>query len=175
MAFRRDALLAIGGFNPIYLRAGDDVDVCWRLEARGWKIGFASSALVWHHHRASVKAYWRQQLGYGEGEKWLMAHHPEKFLDGHMLWHGRIYSPLPFVRSLWGTRINAGVWGTAAFPSVYRADVHPFAFDPVAGDIVRVDSRRCPRGGDRRSPMGGGAAARQRRGWPCRDDCEEPR
>ena len=39
MAFRRDALLAIGGFNPIYLRAGDDVDVCWRLQSRGWKIG----------------------------------------------------------------------------------------------------------------------------------------
>ncbi len=130
MAFKRDALLAIGGFNPIYLRAGDDVDVCWRLQARGWKIGFASSALVWHHHRASVKAYWRQQVGYGEGETWLMAHHPEKFLDGHMLWRGRIYSPLPFVRSLWGTRINAGVWGTAAFPSVYRTDVHPFAFLP---------------------------------------------
>ena len=130
MAFRRDALLAIGGFNPIYLRAGDDVDVCWRLQARGWKIGFAAAALVWHHHRTSVKAYWRQQVGYGEGETWLMAHHPEKFLDGHMLWHGRIYSPLPFVRSLWGTRINSGVWGTAAFPSVYRADVHPFAFLP---------------------------------------------
>lgn len=130
MAFRRDALLAIGGFNPVYLRAGDDVDVCWRLQARGWKIGFASSALVWHHHRSSVKAYWRQQVGYGEGERWLLAHHPEKFLDGHMLWRGRIYSPLPFVRSLWSERINAGVWGTAAFPSVYRADVHPFAFLP---------------------------------------------
>ncbi len=130
MAFRREALLAIGGFNPIYLRAGDDVDVCWRLQSRGWKIGFASSALVWHHHRSSVNAYWRQQVGYGEGETWLMAHHPEKFLDGRMLWRGRIYSPLPFVRSLWGTRINAGVWGTAAFPSVYRTDVHPFAFLP---------------------------------------------
>ena len=59
-----------------------------------------------------------------------MAHHPEKFLDGRMLWRGRIYSPLPFVRSLWGERINAGVWGTAAFPSVYRTDVHPFAFLP---------------------------------------------
>ncbi len=130
MAFRREALLAIGGFNPIYLRAGDDVDVCWRLQARGWKIGFAAAALVWHHHRSSVKAYWRQQVGYGEGERWLLAHHPEKFLDGHMLWRGRIYSPLPFVRSLWSERINAGVWGTAAFPSVYRADVHPFAFLP---------------------------------------------
>jgi DNA-binding beta-propeller fold protein YncE len=59
-----------------------------------------------------------------------MAHHPEKFLDGRMLWRGRIYSPLPFVRSLWGARINAGTWGTAAFPSVYRTDVHPFAFLP---------------------------------------------
>jgi GT2 family glycosyltransferase/sugar lactone lactonase YvrE len=130
MAFRRDALLAIGGFNPIYLRAGDDVDVCWRLQGRGGKIGFASSALVWHRHRASIKAYWRQQVGYGEGEAWLMAHHPDKFLDGRMLWRGRIYSPLPFIRSLWGARINAGVWGTAAFPSVYRTDVHPFAFLP---------------------------------------------
>jgi GT2 family glycosyltransferase/DNA-binding beta-propeller fold protein YncE len=130
MAFRREALLAIGGFNPVYLRAGDDVDVCWRLQARGWKIGFASSALVWHHHRSSIGAYWRQQVGYGEGERWLMAHHPEKFLDGRMLWRGRIYSPLPFVRSLWGERINAGVWGTAAFPSVYRTDIHPFAFLP---------------------------------------------
>src|SRR4029079_2680634 len=39
MAFKREALLAIGGFNAVYLRAGDDVDVCWRLQARGWKIG----------------------------------------------------------------------------------------------------------------------------------------
>ncbi len=130
MAFTREALLAIGGFNPVYLRAGDDVDVCWRLQARGWRIGFSASALVWHHHRASIGAYWRQQVGYGEGERWLMAHHPEKFLDGRMQWRGRIYSPLPFVRSLWGERINAGVWGTAAFPSVYRSDVHPFAFLP---------------------------------------------
>jgi cellulose synthase/poly-beta-1,6-N-acetylglucosamine synthase-like glycosyltransferase len=130
MAFRRDVLLAIGGFNPVYLRAGDDVDVCWRLQAKHQQIGFAPSALVWHHHRASVKSYWRQQVGYGEGETWLDAHHPEKFVRGNMLWRGRIYSPLPFVRSLSGRRINTGIWGTAAFPSVYRTDVHPFAFLP---------------------------------------------
>ncbi len=80
MAFRRDALLSIDGFNPVYLRAGDDVDICWRLQARGLRIGFAPAALVWHHHRPSVKAYWHQQVGYGEGEAWLDAHHPEKFL-----------------------------------------------------------------------------------------------
>ena len=72
-----------------------------------------------------------------------MAHHPEKFLDGRMLWRGRIYSPLPFVRSLWGRRINAGVWGTAAFPSVYRTDVHPFAFLPhsVRWQVLSIVAR----------------------------------
>jgi DNA-binding beta-propeller fold protein YncE len=125
MAFRRDALLAIDGFNPVYLRAGDDVDVCWRLQAKKQRIGFSPSALVWHHHRPSIKAYWRQQVGYGEGEAWLEAHHPEKFAHGTMLWHGRIYSPLPFVRSLSQRRVNSGIWGTAPFPSVYSTVAHP--------------------------------------------------
>ncbi|MFN8058174.1 MAG: glycosyltransferase [Vicinamibacterales bacterium] len=128
MAFRRDALLAIGGFNPIYLRAGDDVDVCWRLQARGGKIGFAPAALVWHHHRSRVKAYWRQQIGYGEGEVWLQPHHPDKFAGGKMIWHGRIYSGLPFVRPLSRRRVHTGVWGTAPFPSVYHVGAHPLAF-----------------------------------------------
>ncbi len=130
MAFRREALLAVGGFNPVYLRAGDDVDICWRLQAKGLRIGFASAALVWHHHRNSVRAYWRQQVGYGEGEAWLDAHHPEKFIGGNMLWRGRIYSALPFVRSLCGQRVNTGVWGSAAFPSVYSTDVSTLQFLP---------------------------------------------
>ncbi|MGE0702988.1 MAG: glycosyltransferase [Vicinamibacterales bacterium] len=130
MAFRRDALLAIGGFNPIYLRAGDDVDVCWRLQAQGWTIGFAPSALVWHRHRSTVAAYWRQQVGYGEGEVWLQPHHPDKFVGSRIRWRGHVYSPLPFVRSLFGTRVNAGPWGTAAFPSVYRTDASSLFFAP---------------------------------------------
>jgi GT2 family glycosyltransferase len=130
MAFRRDVLLEVGGFNPIYRRAGDDVDLCWRVQARGWKIGFAPAALVWHHHRATIRGYWRQQAGYGEGEQWLMPHHPDRFQDGHPVWRGHIYSPLPFVRALSKAQINTGQWGTAPFPSVYLRDSYPFAYMP---------------------------------------------
>ncbi len=35
MAFRREALEEIGGFEPIFAAAGDDVDLCWRLQNRG--------------------------------------------------------------------------------------------------------------------------------------------
>ena len=130
MAFRRESLLAIDGFNPVYLRAGDDVDICWRLQAKNLQVGFAPSALVWHHRRASVRAYWRQQVGYGEGETWLDAHHPEKFLAGQMVWRGRIYSPLPFLRVAAEQRVNTGVWGTAAFPSVYATHAHQWHYLP---------------------------------------------
>ena len=130
LAIRRSALVAINGFNPVFRRAGDDVDVCWRLQARGWKIAFAPSALVWHRHRASLGAYWRQQVGYGEGEVWLRRNHPTRFVGMRPFWHGRIYGPLPSLRALSAPRVNAGVWGTAAFPTVYRTDAHPLAYRP---------------------------------------------
>ena len=132
-AFRRTALTAIGGFNPTFLRADDDVDVCWRLQDRGWNIAYAPAALVWHHHRAGVRAYLRQQVGYGEGEAWLIREHPEKFVHGHVAWRGHIYSPLPFIRSLSSLRVNAGPFGSAPFPSIYRTDAHPFAYMPHSG------------------------------------------
>ena len=132
-AFRRDALAAINGFNPIFLRAGDDVDVCWRLQAMGWKIAFAPSALVWHHHRDTIAGYWRQQVGYGEGETWLMRSHPEQFVRGRMAWRGHIYSPLPLIRSFSDERIHAGPFGAAAFPSVYRTYAHPLTYLPHSG------------------------------------------
>lgn len=123
MAFRLNALVAIGGFNQSFHAAGDDVDVCWRLQAIGGRIEFAPSALVWHRHRNTVKAFWRQQVGYGQAETWLMEVHPERFLDGQALWKGRIYSPLPFMHAISRMRVNAGAWGTAAFPTVYSAQV----------------------------------------------------
>jgi GT2 family glycosyltransferase len=46
MAFRRDALLEVGGFDPIYRAAGDDVDLCWKIQAAGKTIGFHPSAIV---------------------------------------------------------------------------------------------------------------------------------
>src|SRR5262249_31144085 len=68
MAFRRDALIAIGGFDYQYRKAGDDVDVCWRLQQAGMWITFAPSAFVWHHRRQTPRTYLKQQIGYGEAE-----------------------------------------------------------------------------------------------------------
>ena len=59
--------------------AGDDVDVCWRLQERGWTLGFSPAAMVWHHRRNSVATYWRQQQGYGKAEALLEEKWPERY------------------------------------------------------------------------------------------------
>jgi GT2 family glycosyltransferase len=122
MAFRRDALEAIGGFDPRFRTAGDDVDVCWRLRERGWTLGFHPGALVWHHPRDSVRAYWKQQTGYGRAEAMLERKWPEKYNGaGHVHWTGRMYgSGLRYILRLRRPRIDHGVWGMAPFQSLYE-------------------------------------------------------
>ena len=128
MAFRRCALEEIGGFDPIFKKAADDVDICWRLLERGYRIGFSPSAVVWHHRRPSVHAYWRQQVGYGESEALLERKHPHKFNPwGHTFWAGRIYGPYPFFRLFSRPVIYQGLWGSAGFQSMY---------DPGGGGIL---------------------------------------
>jgi GT2 family glycosyltransferase len=121
MAFRKVALKAIGGFDPQFHVAGDDVDVCWRLQKEGWTLGFSPAAVVWHHRRNSVRAYWNQQMGYGKAEAMLERKWPEKYnVAGHAIWSGRVYANgLTYLG--WKTRrIYHGLWGTAPFQSLYE-------------------------------------------------------
>jgi GT2 family glycosyltransferase len=121
MAFLRSALEAVGGFDTQFRTAGDDVDMCWRLQEHGWKLGFSPSAQVWHHRRGSLRSFWRQQKGYGRAEALLEKKWPQKYNSaGHLTWRGRVYDP--GLTRLFGkvTRIYHGPWGTAPFQSRYE-------------------------------------------------------
>lgn len=120
MGFWRWAALTINGFDSQFRKAGDDVDFIWRLQHRGWAIGFAPAAQVWHYRRNTVNAYLRQQRGYGEAEALLKYKHPDHFNTlGSGLWRGRIYGAdvgIRFGRDV----IYHGVFGTGLFQTIYR-------------------------------------------------------
>lgn len=121
MALRRDELIAIGGFDPQFRVAGDDVDVCWRLLDSGRRIAFSPGAVVLHHRRRGVRAYLRQQRGYGKAEALLERKHPEKYSAvGHVDWAGRLYgNGAAQHRGGWRWRVYYGGWGTAFYQSLY--------------------------------------------------------
>ena len=121
MAFRREALDAINGFDPIFRAAGDDVDLCWRLQNKGYKIGFSPAAVVWHFRRNTVRDYLKQQRGYGKAETLLFFKHPCRFnVLGQSRWFGRIYGDLSSYLSSRQPRIYSGVFGRGLFQTLYQ-------------------------------------------------------
>jgi GT2 family glycosyltransferase len=121
MAFRRETLAAINGFDPLYRKAGDDVDVCWRLQQAGFWITFAPGAFVWHHRRQTPRAYLRQQAGYGEAEALLRFKHPGKFNGrGDGKWRGVLYGASLQGLRLQDSIIYRGTFGTGFFQCLYQ-------------------------------------------------------
>jgi GT2 family glycosyltransferase len=133
MAFRRQALEEVGGFDERFHAAGDDVDICWRLRERGLTIGFSPAAVVWHRRRNSIRAYWRQQRGYGAAEADLERKWPEKYTTGgHVTWRGRLYGDgfaRRSARRRW--RIYYGTWGSGPFQSIYHPEGRMSEFMPL--------------------------------------------
>ena len=126
MLFYRWALEAISGFDPIFRCAGDDVDLCWRLQQQGLKIGFSSAGFVWHYRRSTVGAYLKQQHGYGEAEALLRHKHPEYFnWFGGGMWRGHIYSTAKPSLILHRSRIYYGPFASGFFQTLYAGQPEP--------------------------------------------------
>jgi GT2 family glycosyltransferase len=131
MSFRRSALVTVGGFDPRYRAAGDDVDLCWRIQQQVGQIGFHPAAVVWHHRRNSMQTYWKQQQGYGKAEALLEEKWPERYNSlGHTSWKGRLYGKgLTLDLGALRGRIYQGTWGSAPFQSLYQ---------PAAGTLLSL-------------------------------------
>jgi glycosyltransferase involved in cell wall biosynthesis len=122
MAFYKWALAEAGAFDPIFRLAGDDVDLCWRLQQRGMNIGFSPAGFVWHYRRSTVRAYLKQQRGYGEAEALLVRKHPEYFnMLGGSVWRGRIYTAAKHGIIVRAPIVYHGVFGSSWFQTLYTS------------------------------------------------------
>ena len=120
MAFHRWAFDQVGGFDPEYRKAGDDVDFCWRLQQSGGVIAFSPAAIVWHYRRFTLQAFRKQQQGYGEAESMLRFQHLVFFgPTGTAKWKGQIYGAPRFTWLINKPIIYHGVFGEGLFQSIY--------------------------------------------------------
>ncbi|PYK06017.1 MAG: glycosyl transferase [Verrucomicrobia bacterium] len=120
MAFYRWAFENIGGFDAEYHKAGDDVDFCWRLQQAGCVIAFSPTAIVWHHRRFTLRAFLKQQDGYGEAESLLRFKHLIFFgPTGTAKWRGQIYGTPRFSWFMNRPVIYHGIFGEGFFQSIY--------------------------------------------------------
>src|SRR5580693_3068999 len=117
MAITKAALIKVGGFDPMFTTAGDDVDLSWRLTAAKETLAYAPGAVVIHERRATLAAYLRQQRGYGTGEGLLYRKYPLRSADQDGMYAGA--SSIGAL--LGGARVYYGEFGRGLFQTVYSA------------------------------------------------------
>jgi mycofactocin system glycosyltransferase len=71
---RTDALRELGGFDES-LRAGEDVDLVWRLAEAGWRCRYEPASTVHHAARSTWMAWVRQRITYGSSAAPLSKRH----------------------------------------------------------------------------------------------------
>ena len=78
-AYRRDVLVAAGGFDVHYpVPSAEDVDLSFRLAQRGHKLVFVPEAWVWHTHPATLGRYLRRKARFGFWRALLYLRYPRK-------------------------------------------------------------------------------------------------
>lgn len=77
-AVRRTAFDDVGGFEEL-ARAGEDADLCFRLERAGWRLEERPAAAVEHHARQTLSGCLAQNVRHGSGAGWLNRRWPGEF------------------------------------------------------------------------------------------------
>jgi cellulose synthase/poly-beta-1,6-N-acetylglucosamine synthase-like glycosyltransferase len=61
-AFRRARFLEMTGYDTSFpVACAEDIELSYRMSARGWKMKFAPAAIVYHTHPNSFSAYLRKK------------------------------------------------------------------------------------------------------------------
>jgi len=81
-AFRKKAVLEVGGFDPAFPQANnEDVDLSYRLAAAGKRMVFIPDAFVYHQHPDQFIKYFRLKISRGYWRMIVYKHHPGKAVN----------------------------------------------------------------------------------------------
>ncbi|MFD6415502.1 glycosyltransferase [Streptomyces sp. NPDC060194] len=76
--FRRDAVLAVGGYDP--RMATEDIDLTWRLLEAGYLTGYEPRALVGMEVPQTLRTIWRQRTRWARGQGEVLRTHARTLL-----------------------------------------------------------------------------------------------
>ncbi len=110
-AYRREVFLQTGGFD-VTLADAEDVDLSYRLSARGYRMAFARDAIVYDALPESLWVYLRRKYEYAFWRTQVYARYPRKIVSD---------SRTPQTQKVQGLLV--GLFGLAILGSIFWRDV----------------------------------------------------
>lgn len=105
---RRSALRELGGFAE-EMRAGEDVDLVWRLLETGWRVRYEPAAEVRHDHRTRPAAWLARKAFYGTSAAPLARRHPSAVAPVVLSRSSAVLSVALLAQRKWSAPVAAGV------------------------------------------------------------------
>jgi len=137
-AFRREALERIGGFDPTYAQAGEDVDLTLRLVESGGVIWVEPTAVVYHDHRSHFKELWSTCYRYGRAYRTLASRHAIHRVERRRSARARA-NPREWWRLYEGYRREASRLRSLAFLALHAAVAGPYLVGLLRGERPATD------------------------------------
>jgi cellulose synthase/poly-beta-1,6-N-acetylglucosamine synthase-like glycosyltransferase len=83
--FRRDRFLEMSGYdNSFPVACAEDIELSYRMSARGWKMKFVPSAIVYHTHPDTLSRYLKKKYKFAFWRMLALRKNPNKALkDSH--------------------------------------------------------------------------------------------
>lgn len=83
--FRRDRFLEMNGYDDSFpVACAEDIELSYRMSARGWKMKFVPTAIVYHTHPDSLSRYMKKKCKFAFWRMLALRKNPNKALkDSH--------------------------------------------------------------------------------------------
>ncbi|HER43414.1 MAG TPA: glycosyltransferase family 2 protein [Candidatus Eisenbacteria bacterium] len=146
MLARREAVEAAGGFDPGFFMYCEDIDICMRIRAKGWKIRYLPEASV-GHYRGRSSARLREE-GEGELSVWGAGQYARSIIRLYrkhyggtrtLLLRAMLVGTSCFKILLW---LTAGAAARGVREGASRARSYAAMIPPAFSDVAPVDRRR---------------------------------
>jgi cellulose synthase/poly-beta-1,6-N-acetylglucosamine synthase-like glycosyltransferase len=142
-AFRRDRFLEMTGYDTSFLVAcAEDIELSYRMSARGWKMKFAPAAIVYHTHPDTLWRYLKKKYKFAFWRVLALRKNPSKAVkDSHtpqVMKLQLLFAPALLLALVFDLVVRPGVPSSALVLAAFLVTTLPFALwairkDPTVG------------------------------------------
>jgi cellulose synthase/poly-beta-1,6-N-acetylglucosamine synthase-like glycosyltransferase len=153
--FRRERFLEMSGYDTSFpVACAEDVELSYRMSARGWKMKFVPAAIVYHTHPNTFWGYLKKKYKFAFWRVLAVRKNPSKSVkDSHTPQTMKLqllFAPTLLVGAVFDLAVRPRVPASAIVLAGFLLSTLPFALraikkDPVVGSLspVLLAARAC--------------------------------
>ncbi|MCU1301033.1 MAG: glycosyl transferase [Candidatus Sulfotelmatobacter sp.] len=138
-AFRRDRFLEMTGYDTSFpVACAEDIELSYRMSARGWKMKFAPAAVVFHTHPDTLSAYLRKKYKFAFWRVLAVRKNPSKAVkDSHtpqLMKLQLLFGPALLLAIAFDVAMRPAVLVSGIVLAAFVITTLPFALRAIAKD-----------------------------------------